>query len=73
MNKIHGAKTRPDGISQLDFEIIEHRSLRLLVAKLVDSVDALEGEAISFTVGRNLALANDAVRVALGNPSRLQS
>lgn len=51
----------------------EYARLKLLVAKLVDAVDSLEGEAISFTVGKNLALANDAVRVALGNESRIKS
>ena len=49
----------------------EANKLRLLVAHLVDTVDALEGEPIQYTLGKNLALANDAVRVALGNPSRL--
>lgn len=51
----------------------ERAKFELLVARLVVWVDALEGEPIMYTLGKNLAVANDAVRVALGNPSRLKT
>ena len=58
---------------QAQSDRIEHGKFRLLAARLVDSVDALEGQSITYMLGKTLAVHNDAVRVALGIPSRLKT
>lgn len=51
----------------------EANKLKLLAARLVDAVNALEGEPIKYTLAKNLAIACDAVWVAMGNPSKLKN